>query len=209
MSTETIVLVHGLWMNSAEMVLLARRMRKYGYKTASFSYNSLQKTPRQNAEDLAEFISRLDGPVVHFICHSLGGIVVRHLFYSFPAQRPGRVVTLGTPHKPGFCAQKLYRYLPGRIILGKSIIEGLLGDIPPWSTTHDLGSIAGTLGWGLGRLLLRLPAPNDGVVGVDETRFDGMKDHICVKTSHIGLLLSSTVASHCREFFQNGTFSPL
>lgn len=206
---ETIVLVHGLWMNSVEMALLSRRMRKYGYKTERFSYNSLQKTPRQNAKALAGFVGRLDSPIVHFICHSLGGIVVRHLFYSFPEQRPGRIVTLGTPHKPGFCAQKLSLYKPGRLILGKSVIEGLLGDIPPWRRTHNLGSIAGTLGWGLGRLLLRMPTPNDGVVAVEETRFDGMHDHITVKASHVGLLLSAKTARHCHDFIKTGAFTPL
>jgi len=206
MSTETIVLVHGLWMNSAEMALLSRRMRKYGYKTERFSYNSLQKTPQQNAAALAEFVRQLQTPVVHFICHSLGGIVVRHLFNDFPAQRPGRIVTLGTPHNASFCAHRLVRVLPGRILLGKSITNGLLGNIPPWQQTHELGSIAGTLGWGLGRLLLRMPAPNDGVVAVEETRFEGMRDHATVKASHIGLLLSSRAAGLCNTFIQNGTF---
>ena len=92
------------------------------------------------------------------------------------------------------------------MLLGQSIIDGLLGNVPPWSKTHDLGSIAGTLRLGLGMFLTGLARPNDGVVAVDETRFDGMKDHAEVKASHFGLLLSEKAAKQILCFLKNGMF---
>ncbi|MEX2353443.1 MAG: alpha/beta fold hydrolase [Gammaproteobacteria bacterium] len=206
MSAETIVLVHGLWMNGLDMSLLAHRLRNQSYRTVRFSYQSVFSTPAQNAAELQTFVNKLDDPVLHFVCHSLGGIVIRHLFHDFPDQRPGRVVTLATPHKASYSACRLSAVLPGRVMLGKSVIDGLLGNIPSWGKTHMLGSIAGNLGLGLGRLIPGLPLPNDGTVTVDETRLEGMTDHATVCASHLGILFSDEAARLSDHFIRHGYF---
>ena len=206
MSHETIVLVHGLWMNGLEMILLQRRLARGGYQVKRFNYNSILLNPMETAAQLNQFVSEQDARVIHFVCHSLGGIVIRHLFYLHPWQKPGRIVTIGTPHKPSLTAYKLARYPPGKLILGQSIFNGLLGNVPSWSTTHDLGSIAGTLRLGIGMFIADLPKPNDGIVAVKETQFDGMKDHIEVKVSHFGLVLSKKTAKLILCFLSNGVF---
>jgi pimeloyl-ACP methyl ester carboxylesterase len=209
MIEETIVLVHGLWMNGIDMTLLINRMKGHGYRTERFSYPSMGSTPRENAARLDSFCASINTPVVHFIGHSLGGIVIRHLFFDYPNRKPGRVVTLGTPHRPSYSAHNLSGYTLGKLMLGHSVIDGLLGNIPPWSGVHDLGSIAGTLQLGLGRVFKGLPSPNDGTVSVEETRLQNMKDHVTVKTSHFGLLLSPTTARLCHNFLRNGSFGPV
>ena len=206
MSGDTIILVHGLWMNGIDMTLLARRLEKAGYETAQFSYPSMGNTPRENASRLDSFATGLDAPVIHFVGHSLGGIVIRHLFFDYPNRKPGRVVTLGTPHRPSFSAHNLSSYTLGKLMLGQSVVDGLLGNIPPWSDVHDLGSIAGTMEFGLGLVFNGLPSPNDGTVTVEETRLPNMKDHASVHASHFGLLLSPTTADLCHNFLRDGLF---
>lgn len=209
MAEETVVLVHGLWMNGLDMSLLAARTRRKGYKTAQFSYNSVGKSPRENAGLLQQYIQELESPVIHFIGHSLGGLVIRHLFHDYPAQRPGRVVTLGTPHKGSYSASRLEHQIVGRWMLGNSVDSGLLGDVPAWDGSRDLGSIAGNLRFGLGIIIPGVPVPNDGTVAVEETRLDNMSDHITVSASHFGLLLSSRAASLSLEFLREGDFSSI
>ena len=206
MSVDTIILVHGLWMNGIDMTLLARRLEKAGYETAQFSYPSMGNTPRENASRLDSFATGLDAPVIHFVGHSLGGIVIRHLFFDYPNRKPGRVVTLGTPHRPSYSAHNLSSYTLGKLMLGQSVVDGLLGNIPPWSDVHDLGSIAGTMEFGLGLVFNGLPSPNDGTVTVEETRLPYMKDHVSVHASHFGLLLSPTTADLCHNFLRDGLF---
>lgn len=206
MPTETIILVHGLWMNGVDMSLLAGRMESYGYQTVRFHYPSIRHTPRENASRLDAFCAGINTPIIHFIGHSLGGIVIRHLFFDYPNRKPGRVVTLGTPHRPSRSAHSFSAYSVGRMMLGKSTVDGLLGNIPPWSGTHDLGSIAGTMEFGLGRLFEGLPFPNDGTVTVEETRLHNMKDHVTVDTTHFGLLLSPKIAPLCHNFLRDGLF---
>lgn len=67
--------------------------------------------------------------------------------------------------------------------------------------------IAGTVGFGLGSLLGRFPEINDGAVLVSETELPGQKDHLCMPTTHTGMLLSSRVAYQVAYFLKNGHFS--
>ncbi len=203
---ETVLLVHGLWMNGMDMSLIARRIRYQGYQVVHFRYNSLTHSPRENAALLYEQIKQIDSPVIHFICHSLGGLVIRHLFFLYPDQKPGRVVTLGTPHKPSYAAHQIARLPFGKILLGKSTRGGLLGNVPKWNGTHELGSIVGNLRLGLGMIVPGVPRPNDGTVGVEETFCENMKDHIVLKVSHFGMLLSPTVTAFSLRFIENGKF---
>ena len=206
MSEEIVVLVHGLYMNGMDMSLLRRRLEHAGFNTLRFPYHSLQNTPLENALVLQDRIENIPDPVIHYVCHSLGGLVIRQLFYNFPGQRPGRIVTLGTPHVASSAAQRLYQSAPGRMLLGKSTRHGLLGDVPPWSGSHDLGVIAGTLRLGLGMFVPGIPRPNDGTVAVAETRLSGMTDHISMPVSHFGMLISPAVAGQVVHFLRHGQF---
>lgn len=88
--SEAVVLIHGLYLHSFCMELLARRLRRAGYRTILFSYPSLGKTVPDSAQMLAQRLMGLELPVVHFIAHSLGGLVVRYLVPTTPTLPPGR-----------------------------------------------------------------------------------------------------------------------
>jgi len=94
---ETVVLVHGLYVHGLWMRLLEYWLEQSGYHTVNFSYPSMTRSPAENAEDLHRQLERVEASTVHFLAHSMGGLVVRHLFHHYPQQRPGRIVTLGTP----------------------------------------------------------------------------------------------------------------
>ena len=204
-NTESIVLVHGLWMKGQEMFLLRRRLRQAGYRVYQFSYRSVTRDLGQNAARLDAFLQRVQGETVHFVAHSLGGLVVRRLFHDFPQQRPGRIVTLGTPHTGSYVADRLSRSGLFRTLLGSSLVP-LTGDLHPWSGGRDLGSIAGTLSVGVGWLVRDLSKPNDGTVAAAETRMENMTDHLLVHTSHMAMLFSKRVAEQVLHFLRHGCF---
>lgn len=206
-SNEAIVLVHGLWVNGLDMSLLKYRLQKKQHSVYQFSYHSVLHSPAENAEKLAEFVTGLEHTAIHFICHSLGGIVIRHYFAQQAGIKPGRVVTLGTPHQHSSAATQLSRFPPGSFLLGKSVEDGLTGDIPAWDGEHELGSIAGIMRLGLGLFVPGIPKPSDGTVSVDETRLENMADHIEVNASHFGMLMSETVVNQCEYFIQYGRFN--
>jgi len=205
-SEETVIFVHGIWTNGLEMSLLRRRSTNAGFKVIQFSYRSVRSTPIENAMDLQTFVEKINSPAVHYVCHSLGGLIIRHLFNEYPEQPPGRIVTMGTPHTPSSAARQLARFSPGRLILGLSTLQGLLGNVPPWRNSHDLGVIAGRLRLGMGMLIPGIPKPNDGTVAIEETKLEGMTDHITLPVSHFGMLVSARVARQTINFLKHGAF---
>ena len=194
-------------MNGPDMFLLRRRLRQAGYTIHQFTYPSLKRSPRENAVALQAIVQAIPADTVHFVCHSLGGLVVRHLFHDHPQQVPGRVVTLGTPHGGSAAAAQLARSRTGRRLLGRSIDDGLLGEPPPWRPARELGSIAGDLRLGMGLLIPGIPSPSDGTVAVSETQLEGMRDHVIVHASHFGLLFSKRAAVCVVRFLKTGSFT--
>lgn len=199
-------MIHGLFMNGWDMTLLRSRIADAGYSTHQFSYKSTSTNIDQIIFDLNEFVEKIDASTIHFVCHSLGGLVVRHFFDRYPKAITGRVVTLGSPHNGSNAAHFLNRFSFTSKILGESLNAGLLGNAPLWSGECELGSIAGNVGFGMGRLFPDLKEPNDGTVSVEETALKNMTDHIQLATSHTGLLMSKNVADETLYFIQNGKF---
>ncbi len=204
-SPETVVLVHGLWLTGLEMTLLRRCLRRCGFNPIQFTYPTVRCSLADNAKRLQRFVGRLDADVIHFVAHSLGGLLLRQFFHDFPDQRPGRVVTLGTPHAGSAAALRLAQQRIGRLLLGKSLDHGLRGDVPAWRGGREIGVIAGDLRLGVGRLL-GLTGPNDGAVLLSETRLPGMTDYRVFHTNHTGLLFSSEVAQASCAFLREGRF---
>jgi pimeloyl-ACP methyl ester carboxylesterase len=203
---ENVVFVHGLWMMGVDMTLLRRRIRKQHFAVHQFSYPTLRRNSLENAVLLQKYLKNLDGQTVHIVAHSLGGLVVRHLFHLYPDQRYGRVVMLGTPHTGSVIARVLIRTAWGQLILGKSTDQGLLGGVPEWRAKNALGIIAGNKALGAGRLVYRFEGESDGTVAVAETHLDGIADHLILPTTHTGLIYNKEVAEQVCLFIKQGYF---
>ena len=205
-STEAVVLIHGLWMPALVMVVLARRLRRAGWATFRFSYSSRHATLWENAAALAEFVQGIDAPRVHFVAHSLGGLLLMQLLQDAPRLPPGRVVLLGTPYRGSHVARRLSRHAWGRWLCGLSLDGALLGDGPRWRGGRELGVIAGTVPIGAGWIVPGLAKPNDGTVAVAETVVAERTDAITLPVTHSGLVFSAAVARQLVHFLNTGNF---
>ncbi|MFK8067247.1 MAG: esterase/lipase family protein [Gammaproteobacteria bacterium] len=206
-NTEAVVLIHGLFMNGWDMSLLRSRISDGGFYTHQFSYHSTSTNIDQITSELHKLTESIQADKIHYVGHSLGGLVIRHFLESYPSTPKGRVVTLGSPHNGSNVAHFLNCYDFTSKILGESLNTGLLGNAPPWSGSRELGSIAGNVGFGMGFIFPDLKEPNDGTVSVEETELENMTEHIQVPTSHTGLLLSKIVADHALNFLKQGKFA--
>lgn len=188
-------------MTGLELVRIRRTLRRAGFRVRTYRYATTRRSPAENAVELARRLEQHPDETLHFVAHSLGGIVLCHLFDQHPAlkTRCGKAVLLGTPLNGSAIARFCARHAPLRWLLGKSLDRGLLGDRPRWQGPDDLTMIAGTRSFGP-RLLLPgvLPHPNDGTVAVSETRSDEVRDHICVPHSHTAMLFSRRVSEQIR-----------
>ena len=200
--SETIVLVHGLWMTGTEMRVLGGRLEESGFRVRYFRYHSWRGGLAQAARDLREFVEATEGGRVHLVGHSLGGIVIAKMLGEAPSSRQGRVAMLGSPMGGSAAAGIMSRRRVGRWLVGGVIREGIVEHGPKWPGGRDLLVIAGDIPLGSG-LILGLKKPHDGVIRVEETRVEGARA-VTVRASHVGLLLSRKVAALLADYFRSG-----
>lgn len=204
---ETVILVHGLWLSGWVCSLLGHWLHASGFRVERFSYPSTRDTLSRNAARLARFARLLDAGTVHFVGHSLGGLVALKSQIDHPDPRPGRIVLLGSPFGGSHAAAQIDPHRLGHALLGRSLREWLAERPAAWSGPRALGVIAGTGRIGMGRLIARdLPRPNDGVVSVEETRVPGAADHLVLPLSHTAMLASRRVADETAHFLRHGRF---
>jgi len=192
---EAIILVHGIWMKGPELFYIRYKLWRQGYTVYQFHYPSLFSTPEENADRLYQFVSTIDSQVIHFVAHSLGGIVVNHLFKNYEIEKTGKVVMIASPVNGSAVAAYLSQKKFRKYLLGKSIVKGLLGDAPKWSNKRKICMIAGTKSLGAGRLLANkvMQVPNDGTVNLYETRLEHADESHERPLSHFLLLYSNDV----------------
>ena len=201
------VLVHGLWMHGVVMQVQRYYLARMGFGTVRYSYPSMRLTLSENADRLARFARTLRAQRIHWVGHSLGGLVILRMLEREPALPPGRVVLLGVPYGDGYAQRALAASRLGARLLGRSIAEWVEINKPDKFPGREIGVIAGSLARGLGRLVARgLPRPNDGVVTVAETELAAACDRIVLPVSHSGMLISRRVARQCGAFLRAGKF---
>lgn len=195
-------------MGKLELAYLRRKLaREYSYDAHTFSYRSIAAPMATHVAELRDFARSLKTDRLHFVGHSLGGIVTLRLLESTDDLPNGRAVLLGSPSQGSRAAMGLRRIPLGTALLGHAINNDVL--VPggrTWSGHRDVGVIAGSSGRGLGRVFADLPGAHDGTVLVEETLLPGAKDHITLPVSHTGLLFSSAVARQIDCFLRTGQF---
>ncbi len=211
-SINTVICIHGIWSHSVAMTMIKRRLEKeYGMNVLSFNYASVRGTLDENAAALARFIHEQELDATHIVGHSLGGVIALRMLANDAESVPGRVVCIGSPLTGSRAADFLSTQDWAEPFLGHSITAGVIHEAANEWASHvchhrEVGVIAGTMPVGFGRLLTRFDGDNDGSVAVSETQLEGAKDHICMRVSHKGLLVSSDVIDQVAAFFKRGEF---
>lgn len=214
LANDCVVLLHGLARVSNSMGELEKKLARSGMQAVNISYPSRQAPIAELATDA---VSRgLAGcrekgaRTIHFVTHSLGGILLR--FYLADTQIPelGRTVMLGPPNQGSSLAQGL-KSLPGFGFLGPAgqalgtDDESIVNNLGP--VDFELGIIAGDLALNpLGLFLI--DGPNDSVVSVESTRVEGMKAHITLPVMHSLMMRDNEVIDHSIHFLKTGNFIP-
>ncbi|WP_183710973.1 triacylglycerol lipase [Bradyrhizobium sp. ERR14] len=209
-----VVLLHGIARTSASLMKLERALRAAGFATLNIDYPSRSKPIAALADDIHPAITPFaerDAPL-HFVAHSMGGLVARAYIAKHRPARLGRVVMLGTPNSGSEVADLLRGSLPYRKFYGPAGLE--LTTTPATAPNalpaidYPVGVIAGSRFIDPVAGLLVLPKPNDGRVSVQSAGLAGMADHIVVKTSHTGLPRHAAAIAQTIAFLREGRFQP-
>lgn len=213
-ATECVVLLHGLARTSSSMNKMQRALEDDGFLTANIDYPSRhhrieELAPMAVDEGLHNCRAQGDVQKIHFVTHSLGGILVRQYLREFDITELGRVVMLGPPNQGSKAVDELHN-VPGFDWVngpaGRQLGKG--EDSLPLSlgpANFDLGVIAGT------RTIdpfvsAVLNNPDDGRVSVEDTRLEGMNDFVVVEHSHAYMMKMHEPIELTKRFLRTGRF---
>ena len=202
------ILVHGLWMHGVVMEMQRFFLEQQGFDARCYSYASVEPTLTENANRLAAFARAQNATTLHWLGHSLGGLVILRMLECAPDLPPGRIVLAGTPSRGSYAARELSKHQLGEMAIGRSLAEWLAREDHGTFPGREIGVIAGSNGFGLGMFVApELPEPNDGAVAVEETKLPAACDHIVLPVSHSGMLISHALANQVAAFWHNGSFT--
>ena len=210
-ASDCVILVHGLARSEYSFAKMEKVLTDSGYTVINNSYPSTKYPIKTLTQDfIPKSIQQCpDSSTIHFVTHSLGGILVRQYLSSDSLSNPGRVVMLAPPNKGSEITDRLrdnffYKWVngPAGLELGtdSSSVPNLLGPVE-----FELGIIAGTRTVNP-ILSTMLPNPDDGKVSVESTKLEGMTDHIEIETSHTFILRKDAVIEQVIHFLENGEF---
>ncbi len=194
------------------MSKIGRVLQQSGYKVFNSTYPSTKKSIEElSLSHIPQELKQASAcTTVHFVTHSMGGILLRHYLTQHNIPNLGKVVMLGPPNKGSQVVDRLGN-MPGFILFNgpaglqlgteESSIPNQLGP-----ATYDVGIIAGTRS--INPLLsLLLPGKNDGKVTVENTRLEGMRDHIELPVVHPLMMNNDAVIGCVLNFFKNRRFA--
>jgi pimeloyl-ACP methyl ester carboxylesterase len=211
---DGVVLLHGISRTPRSFCRMQAAIEASGFATLNLGYASRRKALEPLAEDIHPAIERfadgLEGSV-HFVGHSMGGLLARVYLAKYRPKRLGRVVMLGTPNRGSEIADYLKDFAPYRIYFGPAGQQLITNRdkapdiiIPP--VDYAVGIIAGNRSLYPIASAFFLPKPNDGRVSVENTKLDGMTDHVVVSASHPWLVRNTSAIGHTIAFLRDGRF---
>jgi len=209
---DCVVLLHGLIRSSSSMEEMQKALDADGYKVINKSYPS-RDYPIEVLAPLAveagiEGCGELEeNRHIHFVTHSLGGILVRYYFEDNELAQMGRVVMLAPPNQGSEASDDL-RGVPGFELLngpaGNQLVKGE-ESIPLQLGTPDFefAVIAGDRSIDPITSAV-LPNPDDGKVSVADTKLEGMSDFALVSVSHTYIMKNDEVIEMVKRFLRTG-----
>jgi len=213
-AADCVVLLHGLVRSADSMRPMQEALEDAGFLTANVNYPSREEpievlAPMAVGDGLDACRRKSAVETVHFVTHSMGGILVRQYLATRVIPELGRVVMLGPPNQGSIAADRLrgapgYDWLngPAGRQLGKGA-ESVPLQLP--AAGFEVGIIAGT------RTIdpvtsVFLPDPDDGRVSVEDTKLEGMKDFVVVAHSHAFMMRADDCIALTIRFLRTGRF---
>ncbi|MBG90486.1 MAG: hypothetical protein CL521_01555 [Actinobacteria bacterium] len=206
---DTVILIHGLGRTHRSMIPMANALSDE-FTCIRVAYPSRHlDIPTIAKKILHPIIQDLPPTPVHFVTHSLGGIIVRAYLNEYPLANLGKVVMLAPPNQGSELVPFLSRFWPISSLMGPAFIQ--LGPEPAsWVNQlprpqYPIGIISGSKSWNP-LFSAIIPGPDDGKVSVKSTQMDPQHGHLHRHVSHSFLMNDPDVIRQTRHFLKTGHF---
>ncbi len=210
-----VVLLHGLGRTAGSMGKLAAYLEQAGYLSYNPGYPSrsasIVQLVQQHVAPAVEYCKAQRPGQVHFVTHSMGGILVRQYLQSAERVRIGRVVMLAPPNQGSEIIDNLGGLAPFRWMMGPAALELATGEAGITSRLQPVqvpvGVIAGNRSaepWFSGML----PGDDDGKVSLKSAQLAEMRDFLVVPAGHTFIMRDETVMAQVLRFLRTGRFAP-
>ncbi|MFN0065505.1 MAG: esterase/lipase family protein [Chlamydiales bacterium] len=215
---ETVVCTHGFFRSSKCMIPIGSMLKSEGYNVCLWDYQSRKKTIEGHAEDLIcvlqQIAVRNPGEPIHFVTHSLGGVIVRAAV-SHPdcpqEAKIGKAILLAPPNSGSCFARTFREWKPVQWIFGQRSGRQLLNytademhALGTFPETMDVVVIAGDKGTDVW-----FSTPNDGKVSVNETYLRSPHTHLTILASHRWIMTSRWTLNFVKEYLLwEGSYPP-
>ena len=214
--SQCVVLIHGLGRSAGSMEEMQEALVQEGYQTVNLGYSSTKKDIETIVEEdyppgILQCMA-FKPETIHFVTHSLGGIILRKAFSSGKPENLGRVVMLSPPNKGSKLVDKikdwrLFQWMMGpagqQLVTGTDSITSQLG-----KADFDLGIITGNRHAFFDSLFaFMIPGVDDGKVSVENAKLEGMNDFLVTNDSHPFIMNSENVQKETIHFLQYGKFT--
>jgi triacylglycerol lipase len=208
-----VILLHGLARSNRSMVKIEESLSSQGYKAINVSYPSTKHTIEFLVDEiLGEIIerySKISPSKIHFVTHSMGGIIIRYYLKHNKLPDLGRVVMISPPNQGSELVDRMKDTYIFKKINGPAGRQlGTKEDSIPLNlgpVDFELGVIAGNRSVNPLYSYL-IPGPDDGVVSVERTKVKGMKDFLVLPHSHTFIMQSEAVVEQVIHFLKHGAF---
>ncbi len=213
---ENVVLVHGLGRTCASMTRLKRSLEKTGFNVQCWSYPSRQRRLSGHIEAFRLWLADHDFEgMVHFVGHSMGGIVIRGALAAEVPVSVGRIVMIAAPNRGAGVASRYGNWPLSRFVFGAPL-EDLAENSPALAKLGvpeaDIGIIAGVRRFhpfnpiSYLNLLHPVEQKHDGTVELNNTHLDEAKDSVVIEAHHTFICDHPEVMTQTDFFLRQGRF---
>ena len=208
---EVVILLHGLIRTSASMEVMEDALLEEAYSVHNIDYPSRHFPIEQLAKEVREQVETLteSEDTIHFVTHSMGGILVRTIQKEAPLENIGRVVMLSPPNQGSELADSLsdlriYYWIngPAGDQLGTDP-GGYINSLGP--VDFELGVITGdrSINW-INSIII--PGKDDGKVSIERAKVEGMKDYKVIHATHPYIMKNNEAVTATIRFLKSGSF---